>query len=176
MPVDRPKAPTPEHSTSSRQVVQLPKVSNRRAVEPDATLRTFMIQVETQTVEDPVTRVQKQVRVVTVLKPEGSDLTIDEARQIAERSGRAAAFPDDFLVLDDAAFAQTRACQMLQEEIGALRDTIRGKPSFTDRIEIRADENTEFRIINFILRECGGEVNAPDRIPVIAVRVLSASN
>jgi biopolymer transport protein ExbD len=149
-------------SASTRQELELPYVKSRKAVEIDPILRTFLVQIENEIPEDP-----RSARMVYVLKPSEKDSTMGQARATAVRDSSFARFPIDFLGLTDSEFSQTRAYRLIREEI---RRFARGEAS--ERIEIRAVKNTEFRIVNAIMRECSAY---GDTLPAIAVRTLANS-
>jgi biopolymer transport protein ExbD len=149
---------------STRKEITLPFVRSRKTLPIDPTLRSFLIQIENETPDDP-----KSARMVYILKPSEKDSTVGQARESAVRDSVFARFPDNFLEMSDAAFSQTRACRLIRDE---LRRFERGKMKTMDvsaRIEIRAAQNTEFRIVNAIMRECSAY---GDTIPAIAVRTM----
>jgi hypothetical protein len=166
IPVERTDNVTPQQqSFQSSSELKLPFVASPKVVDIDPVLRSLLIQIENRNSDDP-----GSARMVYILRPSEKDSTIVQTRLTALRDSLVAVFPDSFLLLNDAEFAETRACRMIR---GQIRGFIgRGtRPSGTpNRIEIRAVKNTEFRIVNFIMRECSAH---GDSIPSISVRTFS---
>jgi biopolymer transport protein ExbD len=149
----------------SREEVDLPFVRSRKAVEIDPILRTFLVQVENENPKDP-----GSARVVVILKPSEKDSTLGQAMETALRDSVFARFPADFLSLSDREFSQTRACRLIRDEIRRFERGRLPRKDVSKRIEIRAVKNTEFRIVNAILRECSA---FGDTLPAVAVRTLA---
>jgi hypothetical protein len=152
---------------SARQELDLPFVQSRKASEIDPILRTFLIQIENEVPGDP-----RSARMVFIFKPSGKDSTLGQARETAIRDSSFARFPDDFLGMSDPDFSQTRACRLIRDEIRRFERGRGTRGGASDRIEIRAVKNTEFRIVNAVMRECSAY---GDTIPAIAVRTLANS-
>jgi biopolymer transport protein ExbD len=163
IPMERTKSAA-EQAQGAKAPLALPFVSARHTVDVDPVLRTLVFQVENAVPDDPAS-----ARVLTVLKPSSRDSTIDQAYAAARRDSAFAAFPDGFLALDDSAFARTEACRLVRRALREAKEEA-GPASLANRIEIRAVRHTEFRIVNFIMSECGV---SGDQIPSIAVRTLS---
>ena len=152
---------------SARQELDLPFVQSRKASEIDPILRTFLIQIENEVPEDP-----RSARMVFIFKPSEKDSTLGQAKATAIRDSSFARFPDGFLGMSDPDFLQTRACRLIRDEIRRFERGMRARGGASDRIEIRAVKNTEFRIVDAVMRECSAY---GDTIPAIAVRTLANS-
>jgi biopolymer transport protein ExbD len=153
---------------SARKELELPFVQSRKTAEIDPILRTFVIQIENEVPGDPLS-----ARMVFILKPSEKDSTLGQAMATAMRDSTFARFPDGFLGLSDPDFLQTRACRLIREQIRRFERGRVTPGSSSDRIEIRAVKNTEFRIVNAVMRECSAY---GDTLPAIAVRTLANSN
>jgi hypothetical protein len=168
IPIERSETgSTNTASASALKELDLPFVQSRKAGEIDPILRTFLIQIENEVPENP-----RSARMVYILKPSEKDSTLGQARATAVRDSSYARFPDGFLGLTDPEFSQTRAYRLIREEIRRFARGGAKRGGTSDRIEIRAVKNTEFRIVNAIMRECSAY---GDTLPAIAVRTLTNS-
>ena len=166
IPVERSDSSSQKSKQGTEaQELQLPLVSSKKAVDVDPVLRTFLIQIENTVPDNP-----KSARMVYILKPSATDSTLGQAMATALRDSAFARFPERFLLMSNAEFAQTRPCRLIRDEIRRFERRHFKGPDVSNRIEIRAAKNTEFRIINFIMRECS---SYGDSIPSIAVRTMS---
>jgi hypothetical protein len=156
--------PQTQRSTSSSEL-PLPFVASPKVVDIDPVLRSLLIQVENRSAGDPASG-----RVVYVLRPSERDTTIGQTRQTAIRDSLFAAFPDSFLRLSNSEFARSRACRLIHDQIGAYLDRRNRPAGIAPKVEIRAVRNTEFRIVNYIMRECSAH---GDTLPSISVRTFS---
>jgi biopolymer transport protein ExbD len=144
--------------------IDLPETKTWKTDEVPETLNTLMFQIE----HADTTSSQK---VVYILKPsKNGSVKIHQAREIAMRDSIFAKFPQNFLDMDNQEFSNTRACQMIKNEIIVYKDNHFFEPKPTNSIEIRAVWDTEFRIVNFILETCSA---LGDTIPRINVRTMS---
>jgi hypothetical protein len=166
IPVERTENVNPqEQRSSSSTELPLPFVASPKVVDIDPVIRSLLVQVENRNPDDPASG-----RMVYILKPSDRDSTIGQTRESAIRDSLVAVFPDSFLRLNDAEFAQTRACRLIRDQIRGYMDRRNRPAGIAPRVEIRAVKNTEFRIVNFIMRECSAH---GDSIPSISVRTFS---
>jgi hypothetical protein len=147
--------------------INLPFVRSRKAVEIDPILRTFLVQIENEIPDDP-----RSARVVYILKPSDRDSTLGQARETAVRDSVFARFPAGFLEMNEREFEQTKACRLIRDEIRRFERGKTRRRDVSKRIEIRAVQNTEFRIVNAIMRECSA---FGDTLPAIAIRTMANS-
>ncbi len=166
IPVERTENVQPQEQRSpASSELKLPFVASPKVVDIDPILRSLLIQIENRNPDDP-----SSGRLVYVLRPSERDSTIGQTRRSAIRDSLVAAFPDSFLALSDEEFTRTAACRLIRDQIRGHMDR-RNRPSgFPPRVEIRAVKDTEFRIVNFIMRECSAH---GDSIPSISVRTFS---
>lgn len=145
---------------------KLPETKYRETVEAPEVLQTLLLQVEHEHPEDETSR-----KMVYVLRPSVRDsLTVAEARTYAIQDSLFAAFPSDFLELDDSEFAGTPACTLIQWAVRTYKKEHLFQPDLTNAVEIRAVRDTEFRIVNFIMESCSVY---GDTIPRFTLRTLT---
>jgi hypothetical protein len=165
IPIERSESTSEQKTSASAQnALNLPFVPSRKAVDIGPVFRSFLIQIENTAPDDP-----KSDKTVYVLNPSVRDSTIGQARETALRDSTFARFPENFLQMSDAEFSRTKACMLIREQIRRLAKRLSRTAEASNRIEIRAVRNTEFRIVNFIMKECSAY---GDSIPAIAVRTL----
>ena len=145
----------------------LPESMTKDTEEVDQVLQTLLFQIEHQNSKDPTTP-----KVIWVLKPSLKDsLTLQGAKSIAERDSLFRLFPIDFLNLTDLEFGRLPACQLINKSIDDFKKNNFFKPDLSNSIEVRAIKNTEFRIVNYILKSCSAY---GDTIPRVVLRTLTA--
>ncbi|MFO7890260.1 MAG: biopolymer transporter ExbD [bacterium] len=144
--------------------LDLPAINSNLTEEKDIILTTLMFEVKF--VEDDITN----PRVLYVLLPSGDTTKYSHAKREAIEDARCDTFPDNFLNLNDNAFASLSACQLIRESINDYKKAHFLKPNLNNSVEIRADRNIEFRIFNYILDQCSAY---GDTIPRVITRSLS---
>lgn len=145
----------------------LPSIQSPIAQDAEAVIKNMVIQIENEIRNDPRTR-----RVVFILLPTQRNITIEEAKRMAIQAQRYASLSSDSIrTLSDSQFRTSTMGRLIRNEIQNYVNRFpRTNRPRINRIEIRAVQNTEFRLLNFILRECS---EYGDSIPSIAVRILS---
>ncbi|RKY75481.1 hypothetical protein DRQ07_11830 [candidate division KSB1 bacterium] len=138
---------------------QLPNIGQAETFESDQVLRTLLFQVE-------YVDSTNQKRLL-VLWPDVKDsLTLNDARINAlmdwDESMKnkmnpksAALIPSDYLSLGKKDFEKTWLCSLIRNSIKKYTEDNFFQPSLSNRIEIRAVKDTEFRLVNYIMTECG---------------------
>ncbi len=149
-----------------RQEMALPEMKSPETKEAEEILHTLMIQIEHLVKED-----NASPKVVFILKPGPGDfLSIEEAKQVALRDSLFAIVPEGFLDMDQRSFERTRMCRMIRDEIREYKERHFLKPAPTNSIQVRAVQDTEFRLINFIMTTCSAY---GDTIPGMIVHTVS---
>lgn len=145
----------------------LPKVESMATKKLEQTLNTLLFQIEHVDQND-----LRSAKVVYVLNPFVPDSkTVSAARRVAGLdSTRYRTFPNTFLSLSDRDFQRLEACRFIREEIRKYKNAHFFTPEPSNSIEIRAVEDTEFRIINHILEYTA---TFKDTIPSFMVRTIS---
>ena len=147
--------------------MDLPKTTTDLPPLKEDLLENLMIQIHPDTTEGTITRK------TFVLWPAIKDtvqISRWQAVNNALRDSTFAKFPEDFLNLPDEEFQRVAACTLIANSINryvALQQTYNG--SARPLIEVRADQNTEFQIISFILNQ-GSAHN--DVVPQIVIRTV----
>ena len=146
--------------------VQLPHARGAEDVPSDDVLSTLLFQIQYVVKGD-----SSSPRIVYVLQPSDEEkITRSEAMQIAKKDSMFAEFPRNFLKLSDNQFKKTRACQLISDAIYNYKEEHFHRPSLENTVEIRAEKEVEFRIINFIMQECS---TYKDTIPRVIFRTLA---
>ncbi|MCD6117321.1 hypothetical protein J7K93_09920 [bacterium] len=136
----------------------LPHVNQAETYEVSTVLKTLLFQIEKDT---------SGAKYVLALWPNVRDsLTLDQARQIAVNNWIASSqkgvkpkfmvkVPENYLKLSEADFKKTDVCKLISSSIRKYQEENFFEPSLSNRIEIRAVKDTEFRLINYIMSESG---------------------
>ncbi len=150
----------------SENNLELPIVQGRAQSRADDILKTLMFEI---VFKEP--RNLKSGRMVYAMHPVNTDsITYEQAKQQAVRDSTFAAFPENFLSLSDTDFERTPACLFIRNEIMSFKQKHFFKPALSNFIEIRAEKNVEFRIVQYIMSKCSAY---GDTIPRIILRTLS---
>ncbi|MFQ5650489.1 MAG: ExbD/TolR family protein [bacterium] len=147
--------------------MELPKTDSQLPVIRNDALENLLIQVMPDTSDGEI------LRKAYVLWPSFRDTlktTRGQAFKHALEDSTFAKFPSDFLALPTEAFVTLPACTLLTNSIRryVAKDRLyrrNGHPI----IEVRADQNTEFRILNFVMEQCS---MYQDAIPQIIIRTM----
>lgn len=147
---------------------ELPKASVSETYESTTVLKNLLFQVE-----EPDSGSGAGQKWLYVLHPgERDSMTLASARRKAITDSLFAPFPRNFLDLSDYAFERTPPCTLIQWALREYKNDHFPEPSFSNTIEIRAEQNTEFRIINFIIEECSAY---GDTIPRFMLRTYTGT-
>ncbi len=146
--------------------IQLPRARGAEDVPSDDVLSTLLFQIQYAVKND-----SSSPRVVYVLEPSGQNpITRNEALQNAKRDSMFAIFPRDFLQLKENQFKRLPACRLISDAIFNYKEEHFHRPSLDNTVEIRAEKDVEFKIINFIMQECSAY---KDTIPRVIFRTLA---
>lgn len=130
--------------------MKLPIARLEDTSELDKILHTLMFEIEYSNPEDKDSR-----KVVYALWPSVENArTIQMSKEIAVKDSVFALFSPDFLKQSDQAFRNSPPCRLIRRELGRYKRQYFTKPRSTNAIAIRAVEDTEFRIINYIMDRC----------------------
>ncbi|NIR51889.1 hypothetical protein GWO43_25275 [candidate division KSB1 bacterium] len=141
--------------------IELPKTETALPLIQDDMLENLMIQIE------PDTSGQEVSRVAYVLWPSINDTSrISRVQAFVQtlRDSTFAAFPAHFGSFSEEEFRNLPASQLIMESIDRFVTLRRNTRPI---IEVRAEQNTEFRILGFIMDQCGSH---QDVIPQIVLR------
>lgn len=151
-------------STAATEI-PLPKSSMTRLSLKGDKLANLMIQIMPDTTGS---------RIAYILWPsyqEEVEMTEDIAFQKSLNDSTFCSFPVNFLSLSNEDFSTSKACSLIAISIKQFVEKEKvfkqnGRPV----VEVRAEKNTEFKIMNFILEQCG---LYEDRIPQVIFRTAS---
>lgn len=151
--------------SNANSEMDLPKIDAKLPTVEHDFLENLMIQIVPDTTNQGVTRK------VFVLWPAFQDTTKvsrGQALMAAQRDSLFEVFPASFLNLPDQEFMKTEAGILITSSIESYVQ----KAGYYNRnthpiIEVRAEQHTEFRILNLILEQCSFY---KDTIPQIIIR------
>jgi hypothetical protein len=116
----------------------------------DKILHTLMFEISYSNSED-----LSSPKAVYVLWPSVEDSkTIQQAKEIAVTDSVFEIFNPNFLDQSDRVFRNSPPCRLIRRELERYKDEYFKYPRSTNAIAIRAVEDTEFRIINYIMDRC----------------------
>jgi hypothetical protein len=151
---------------SSAPELTLPTIHGAETEKFDRRIRTLLFQIEHRNPRDPAS-----AKVVYVLDPGDLEyMDIRQAKQAAVQDSLFAVFPPQYLQMPESDFSRIPACRLIQKSIQAYKGRVFTEPRPSNSIEIRAVEDTEFRIIRFIMDRCSVY---GDTIPSIIVHTLT---
>jgi len=146
--------------------IKLPETETRLTPIKSDILRNLMFQIVPDTLDGRYTR-----RVYVLLPAVGDSGVVSRRRAlgIAHRDSMFATFETDFFLLDDASFSKLAAAELISTSIARyVKNAIRVSNSKHPMIEVRAESQTEFKIINFIMTQCS---KYKEVVPQIAIRM-----
>lgn len=144
---------------------KLPVTTSLQTEEIEEYIHTLVYQIEHVDPED-----ETSPKRVIVLSPAGSDsVSLPEARARAINDSIFADFPDDVLSFSDSRFERSEACRLIRSTLESYKRDAFLEPDPSNTVQIRAAEDTEFRIVNYILTRCSAY---GDTIPNIALHTL----
>lgn len=165
LPITKSKLETKQRGGKTL-VSQLPLIRSKTTEKAGSKLTTLLFEIENEDPDDPASR-----KIIYVLKPNLLDsLSMEQARDNSIRDSLFAAYPHGFLDLTDRQFENLRCSKMIREQIALYKKDHFFKPSFSNAVEIRAVKNTEFRIVNDIMKQCSVY---GDTIPRVVFKVLA---
>jgi len=146
--------------------LRLPMIHGAETEKFEKQIRTLLFQIEHQDSRNPASP-----KVVYALNPgDQGAVDIREARQTAVEDSAFAVIPANYLQLSESEFERTRVCRLIQRSIQDYKDRFFIEPRPSNSVEIRAVEDTEFKIIRFIMDRCS---LYGDTIPRIVVHTLT---
>jgi|GEM_PF-533533 len=160
--------------TPSRKSFTLPRARGETSVLTDEILSTLLIQV-THVNDNPASP-----KVVYILQPdEQNKLTeVQALKKVKEEISRSSPDSSHYGIVPENAFEMPGAVRDTTHVFSIIRQNIQEyteehlhTPSISNTIEVRAAQDTEFGIINYIMEQCSQYGNL---IPKITFRVLSS--
>lgn len=147
--------------------IELPKTDTDLPVIRNDLLENLMLQIV------PDTTGGVNTRKVFVLWPSYSDtvrITRGQALLQALHDSTFAAFPEFFLFLPEDEFENLPASRLISQSIAEyVEDEEFYRGNTRPVVEVRAEKDTEFRIISFIMDQCSAY---EDAIPQIVIRTV----
>ena len=162
------KSPLPGQE---EELPNLPEAEGNEIREEEEILGTLAFQVSHVEQKDPTS-----AKRVYALVP-----ALAESRTLRQALARAAKdsslfrdFPADSLMqsMSDAEFKLCAACSLIKAQIDSYSARHFLTPSFSNNIEIRAEQDIEFRIVNYFMSLCSEQ---GDNIPGLTFRTISES-
>lgn len=147
--------------------IELPKTNTDLPVIRDDRLKNLMLQIV------PDTTGGVDTRKIFVLWPSYSDttsVTRGQAFRKALEDSTFATLPEFFLFLRDAEFGNLPASRLISQSIAKyVEDEKFYRGNTRPIVEVRAEKNTEFRIISYIMDQCSAY---KDAVPQIIIRTV----
>ena len=155
-----------EDTTGLDDKLNLPLARLEVTSESDKILHTLMFQIERTIPNDPDSPIT-----VYALRPlVEEERTVQQAKEKAMLDSTFAVFNVNFLEQSNRAFRNSPACRLIRSEIEQFKQDHFRRPRPTNAIAIRAVEDTEFRIINYIMDRCSAY---GDTIPKLDLLTLT---
>ena len=143
----------------------LPKTNTDLPPVDSDVLNNLMIQLNS---DSTATGVQRTAYVLWPSYNGAKKLTRGSALQTTMKDSTFASFPIDFIRMQKKEFTSVPACTLITGSVARYveleKDFRRNKRPI---VEIRADKNTEFKIVNFIMETCSAY---GDNMPQVIVR------
>jgi len=164
-------SPVPPVVGQASLELNLPIAEGTSQVNPNEKLETLMIEII------PVNKEQLELGFnVSVLLPfedygmdRGVDLSYQQAQVFASRYQRQSLLPGDYTDLRDSEFLRLPAVELIDDHLGRFVSRRFRVAKATNRIEIRADKDVTFRIINFVIEKCS---SYGDLVPSLIFRTM----
>lgn len=154
-----------------QSMVDLPHLSHQHEIIRNDVLQNLTIQIV-----DDTTKADRP-RVAYVLWPgfaDTSQVSRYSAFKQARQDSTFAEFPPDYVTMPKQKFVTLPPCTLISNSINRYIQRIFDEGGGVHpRVEIIAEQDTEFRLIGFILHECSAH---KDTIPQLSVRVLPERN
>ena len=161
-------APISERTAGEKEIhFNLPKTASQSTSDAGTVLRTLCFQIEYLDAES-----SGGPKVAYALWPSVRDsITVEEARFRAQQDSlKMAVIPEGIVSMNPQDFERTDFCRMISRNIEEYKARYFNEPRQENSIEIRAERDTEFGLINYILVYAGA---FGDTIPSFVVRTLS---
>jgi len=145
----------------------LPFAEGDETVKQNEILKTLLIQISHKDKND-----DSSPKVAYILKPtQGVSHTVQHVLYEAKKDSSAyREFPAEFLTMNEKQFQQCSPCSLIEAHIELYKKENFQEPSISNYIEIRAERDVEFRIVNHIMNTCSAY---GDTIPRLVFRTLS---
>jgi hypothetical protein len=151
------------------ELPNLPEAEGYDFINQNEVLETLLIQVSHEDIKDATSP-----KIVYVLWPSVKDsLNVQKAFMKAKTDSSAfRAFPADFLAMNEKEFKNCPPCSLIAAHIDSFKKQHFSEPNPSNHIEMRAEKDIEFRIVNHIMDRCSAY---GDTIPRLVFRTQSGS-
>ncbi|MCG8608614.1 biopolymer transporter ExbD [bacterium] len=151
--------------------LELPETGTMLPIVSDEVLENLMIQIVPDTSGGDIV---KEAYILWPAMEDTAGVSRAQAMLKALRDSTFAPFPTNFVSLGREQFENTEACTLIANSISRYVDAYRqfgrrGRPL----VEVRAEQNTEFRILSFIMDQCSAQ---DDFVPQIVIRTIRSSD
>jgi hypothetical protein len=151
--------------------LELPETETMLPIISDDVLENLMIQITPDTSGGGVV---KEAYVLWPAIEDTAGVSRGGAMLKALQDSTFAIFPQNFVNLGQEQFESAEACTLIANSIDRYVDAYRqfgrrGRPL----VEVRAEKNTEFRILSFIMDQCSAQ---DDFVPQIVIRTIRSSD
>ncbi|MBC8185181.1 biopolymer transporter ExbD [candidate division KSB1 bacterium] len=149
-----------------QEIPNLPEAKGNEIFSQNEVLETLLIQVSHGNKDDATSP-----KIAYVLWPsEKGSHTLRLALQTSKNDPSTfREFPADFLTMSDEEFQRCPPCSLIAAHIDSYKTQYFSEPSLSNCIEIRAEQDIEFKIVNYIMDLCSVY---GDTIPRLVFRTL----
>jgi biopolymer transport protein ExbD len=164
-------SPVPPKVGQSVVELNLPEAEGATLVNQNEELETMMIEILPLNKDDLSSGFQ--VSVLLPFEDFGIDRDVkvnyNQAKLFAKTYQREAILPIDYASLNQKEFLDLPAVKLINEQLERYVERKFRVPRITNRIEIRANKEVTFKIINFIITKCA---SYEDLIPSLIFRTM----
>lgn len=164
-------SPVPPKVGQSILELNLPQAEGSTKVSQNEQLETLMVEIISVNKEDPTAGFQ--VSVLLPFEDFGIDreipVTYRQAKIFSKTYQREEILPSDYYKLSKNDFLSLPAVKLINDQINKYVQQRFRIPKITNRIEIRANKDVTFKIINFVIEKCS---SYDDLIPSLIFRTM----
>lgn len=163
-------SPVPPKTGEEELDLNLPVAEGSSQVNENEPLETMLIEImplKEMEDQEPGFRLMVLLPFESFTRSQRDGLTYREARDFSIQQQRVAVLPVDVSTLSEREFSRLPAIQLLDDQIDRYVRTKFRVPRPSNRIDIRADESVQFRLIGFIMEKCS---SFEDLIPSMIFR------
>ena len=164
-------SPVPPKVGQSILELNLPKAEGSTEVNQNEKLETLMVEIIPMNMDDPAAGFQ--VSVLLPFEDFGIDrevpVTYRQAKVFSKTYQREEVLPSDYYTLSRNNFLNLPAVKLINDQIDQYVQQKFRIAKLTNRIEIRANKDVTFKIINFVIEKCS---SYDDLIPSLIFRTM----
>ncbi len=164
-------SPVPPKVGQSILELNLPQAEGATQVNQNEKLETLLIEILPVKRDDP--SAGYQVAILLPFEEFGIDrdfpVSYRQAKIFSIRYNREEILPVNYITLSNSNFLDLPAVKLINDQLEKYIEQKFRVPKITNRIEIRANKDVTFKIINFIIEKCS---SYEDLIPSLVFRTM----